>query len=146
MAEPAGLAGEHQQPLLPTVGTSDAGKPAHRITAVQVALNHLLDDASEEHVFLLEPSLVFPKEPLEIIKEQEIDLLVTDLNMPNMNGIELIKAIRANPSYKFLPVIMLTTDSQGDIKAQGRAAGATGWIVKPFNPEQLLGVVKKVLG
>ncbi len=76
----------------------------------------------------------------------DVKMVLSDLNMPNMNGIELIKAIRANPSYKFLPVIMLTTESQGDIKAQGRAAGATGWIVKPFNPEQLLGVVKKVLG
>ncbi len=75
-----------------------------------------------------------------------VKMVLSDLNMPNMNGIELIKAIRANPSYKFLPVIMLTTESQGDIKQQGKAAGATGWIVKPFNPEQLLGVVKKVLG
>lgn len=76
----------------------------------------------------------------------DVKMVLSDLNMPNMNGIELIKAIRANASYKFLPVVMLTTESQGDIKAQGRAAGATGWIVKPFNPEQLLGVVKKVLG
>jgi len=75
----------------------------------------------------------------------EVKLVLTDLNMPNMNGIELIKAIRANGAYKFLPVIMLTTESQDGIKQQGRAAGATGWIVKPFNPEQLLGVVGKVL-
>ncbi|HMB15509.1 MAG TPA: response regulator [Pelovirga sp.] len=75
----------------------------------------------------------------------EVKLVLTDLNMPNMNGIELIKAIRANGAYKFLPVIMLTTESQDDIKQQGRAAGATGWIVKPFNPDQLLGVVGKVL-
>ncbi len=75
----------------------------------------------------------------------EVKLVLTDLNMPNMNGIELIKAIRANAAYKFLPVVMLTTESQDAIKQQGRAAGATGWIVKPFNPEQLLGVVGKVL-
>ncbi|MFO7766024.1 MAG: response regulator [Pelovirga sp.] len=75
----------------------------------------------------------------------DIKMVLTDLNMPNMNGIELIKAIRANTAYKFLPVIMLTTESQDDIKQQGRAAGATGWIVKPFNPDQLLGVVGKVL-
>jgi two-component system, chemotaxis family, chemotaxis protein CheY len=75
----------------------------------------------------------------------EVKLVLTDLNMPNMNGIELIKAIRANAAYKFLPVIMLTTESQDGIKQQGRAAGATGWIVKPFNPDQLLGVVAKVL-
>jgi two-component system, chemotaxis family, chemotaxis protein CheY len=75
-----------------------------------------------------------------------VKLVLSDLNMPNMNGIELIKAIRANPSSKFLPVVMLTTESDGGIKQAGRAAGATGWIVKPFNPEQLLAVVKKVLG
>ena len=77
---------------------------------------------------------------------QQVKLVLSDLNMPNLNGIGLIKAIRANPSSKFLPVIMLTTESQDGIKQEGRAAGATGWIVKPFNPEQLLAVVKKVLG
>ena len=76
----------------------------------------------------------------------QITLVLSDLNMPNLDGIGLIKAIRANPSYKFLPVVMLTTESQDGKKQEGRAAGATGWIVKPFNPEQLLAVVKKVLG
>lgn len=76
----------------------------------------------------------------------DIKLVLSDLNMPNLNGIGLIKAIRANPSTKFLPVVMLTTESQAGVKQEGRAAGATGWIVKPFNPEQLLAVVKKVLG
>lgn len=75
-----------------------------------------------------------------------VDMIVTDLNMPNMDGIELIRQIRANPSYKFIPVIMLTTESQATRKQEGKAAGATGWIVKPFQPEQLLAVVKKVLG
>lgn len=76
----------------------------------------------------------------------EVKLVLSDLNMPNLDGIGLIKAIRANPSSKFLPVVMLTTESQDGKKQEGRAAGATGWIVKPFNPDQLLGVVKKVLG
>jgi len=76
----------------------------------------------------------------------DIKLVLSDLNMPNLNGIGLIKQIRANPSTKFLPVVMLTTESQNGIKQEGRAAGATGWIVKPFNPDQLLAVVKKVLG
>ncbi|BFR48443.1 response regulator [Nitratidesulfovibrio sp. HK-II] len=75
-----------------------------------------------------------------------IKMVITDLNMPNMDGIELIKQIRANPAYKFIPVIMLTTESQATRKQEGKAAGATGWIVKPFQPEQLLAVVKKVLG
>ncbi len=75
----------------------------------------------------------------------KIDMLVTDLNMPNVDGFELIKQVRANPSFKFIPIIMLTTESQGDKKQQGKSLGATGWIVKPFKPEQLLAVVKKVL-
>lgn len=76
----------------------------------------------------------------------QVKLVLSDLNMPNLDGIGLIKQIRANPAYKFLPVIMLTTESQDGKKQEGKAAGATGWIVKPFNPDQLLAVVKKVLG
>lgn len=74
-----------------------------------------------------------------------VDMIVTDLNMPNMDGIELIKNVRANPKYKFIPIVMLTTESQAGKKQEGKSAGATGWIVKPFKPDQLLGVVKKVL-
>ncbi len=76
----------------------------------------------------------------------KVDMLITDLNMPNVDGIELIKQVRADENHKFIPIIMLTTESQGDMKMKGKAAGATGWIVKPFKPEQLIGVVKKVLG
>jgi len=71
--------------------------------------------------------------------------LITDLNMPNVDGIELIKQVRANPTFKFIPIIMLTTESQDSKKQEGKTAGATGWIVKPFKPEQLVAVVKKVL-
>lgn len=75
----------------------------------------------------------------------EIDLVLTDLNMPNMNGLELTRQIRANAGYKFTPVVLLTTESQVEKKAEGKAAGATGWIVKPFEPEKLLAVVQKVI-
>ncbi|MCP4112627.1 MAG: response regulator [Desulfobacteraceae bacterium] len=74
-----------------------------------------------------------------------IDMLIADLHMPNLDGIELIKKVRSKPQYKYIPIIMLTTESQADSKQKGKAAGATGWIVKPFKPEQLLAVVKKVL-
>jgi two-component system chemotaxis response regulator CheY len=74
-----------------------------------------------------------------------IDMMITDLNMPNMDGIELIKQVRAKPQYKFIPIVMLTTESQDDKKQAGKAAGATGWIVKPFKPDQLLAVINKVL-
>ena len=73
-------------------------------------------------------------------------MVLTDLNMPNMNGIELIKNIRKNPSYKFTPIVMLTTEAQASKKQEGKAAGATGWIVKPFKPDQLLAVVKNLIG
>ncbi|WP_028587077.1 response regulator [Desulfocurvus vexinensis] len=74
-----------------------------------------------------------------------IKMVITDLNMPNMDGITLIKNIRANAAYKFIPIVMLTTESQATKKQDGKTAGATGWIVKPFKPDQLLAVVKKVL-
>jgi two-component system, chemotaxis family, chemotaxis protein CheY len=72
------------------------------------------------------------------------DVVVTDLNMPEMDGIELIGRLRALAPYKFVPILMLTTDSQLEKKQQGKAAGATGWIVKPFTPDQLVAVIKKV--
>ena len=75
-----------------------------------------------------------------------ISLVITDLNMPNMDGIELIRNIRANPAYKGVPIVMLTTESQEERKQQAKAAGATAWIVKPFNKPQMLAVVKKMLG
>jgi two-component system, chemotaxis family, chemotaxis protein CheY len=74
-----------------------------------------------------------------------INMVITDLNMPNLDGIGLVRAIRSNPSYKFIPIIMLTTESQESRKQEGKQAGATGWIVKPFKPEQLVAVIKKVL-
>jgi two-component system chemotaxis response regulator CheY len=80
------------------------------------------------------------------LKTSSINMLITDLNMPNMDGITLIKNVRMNAATKFIPIIMLTTESQATKKTEGKAAGATGWIVKPFQQEQLLAVVKKVLG
>src|SRR5215471_1306771 len=75
-----------------------------------------------------------------------MNLVITDLNMPNMDGLELIKRIRAGTTNKYVPIIVLTTESQPAKKQEAKAAGATGWIVKPFRPEQLLSVVQKVLG
>lgn len=77
--------------------------------------------------------------------ETGIDLVISDINMPKMDGISLIKELRALGAYKFTPILMLTTESSGDKKTEGKAAGATGWIVKPFNPDQLLATIGKVL-
>ncbi|MFC1769991.1 response regulator [Nitrospirota bacterium] len=72
-----------------------------------------------------------------------VDMVITDLNMPNMDGIELIRGLRAKAKYKYTPIVMLTTESQNEKKSEGREAGASGWIVKPFTPEQLIEVIKK---
>ena len=75
----------------------------------------------------------------------DLDLVLSDINMPRMDGLELTRQIRAMPRYKFVPIILLTTESHPEKKREGKTAGATGWIVKPFTPDQLLGVVKKVM-
>ena len=76
----------------------------------------------------------------------DIQLIITDLNMPRMDGIELIKQVRTNSKCKYVPILVLTTESQEAKKQAAKSAGATGWIVKPFRPEQLLAVVHRVLG
>ncbi|KTT99969.1 MULTISPECIES: response regulator [Sphingomonas] len=77
--------------------------------------------------------------------ETRFDLIVTDLNMPNMDGLEMIRALRQQPAQAGVPIIFLTTESDDSMKAQAKAAGATGWLVKPFQPEQLIRVAQKVL-
>jgi len=83
---------------------------------------------------------------LEKAKVNTVNLVLTDQNMPRMDGITLIKNLRALPQYKAVPILMLTTESSDAMKTQGRAAGATGWLVKPFDPQKLIEVVKKVIG
>lgn len=79
-------------------------------------------------------------------RANKVDLVLSDINMPNMNGIELLKALRAEAQYRFTPILLLTTESGMDRKMEGKQAGATGWLVKPFNPTQLLATIGKVLG
>jgi len=83
---------------------------------------------------------------LETLGSGSVDLVITDINMPNMDGIDLVKALRQNPAHSSTPILVLTTESNDAKKNEGRAAGATGWIVKPFEPEKLLKVVQKVCG
>lgn len=85
-------------------------------------------------------------EALKVAQENKFDLVITDINMPNMDGITLVAKLRELADYKFIPILMLTTESQESKREQGKKAGATGWIVKPFNPDQLLNVVGNVLG
>jgi two-component system chemotaxis response regulator CheY len=83
---------------------------------------------------------------LDKAKLQTVDLVLTDQNMPRMDGLALIKLLRAMPSYQKVPILMLTTESSDEMKSKGRAAGANGWLVKPFDPQRLIEVVKKVIG
>jgi two-component system, chemotaxis family, chemotaxis protein CheY len=84
-------------------------------------------------------------EALEFARANEVDLVLTDVNMPRMDGITLVRELRALASYKFTPMLVLTTESGSDTKQRGKQAGATGWIVKPFSPEQLISTIARVL-
>jgi len=86
------------------------------------------------------------QDALNKLRSNTVDLIITDLNMPVMDGITLIRNVRKMPSMKSKPILMLTTEGLAAKKEQGKAAGATGWIVKPFATQQLLAVVKRVLG
>ncbi len=83
---------------------------------------------------------------LEMAQKGGYDLVLADVNMPNMDGITLVRELRGLANYKFTPLLILTTEAGADKKAEGKSAGATGWLVKPFNPEQLVSTVNRVLG
>jgi two-component system chemotaxis response regulator CheY len=85
------------------------------------------------------------RDALKKLESNPVDMLITDVNMPELDGISLVRKVRENPSYRFLPIIILSTESRTRIKNEGRCAGATEWIVKPFNPEQLIAAVRRVM-
>jgi len=107
---------------------------------VRQMLSFTLQDAGYEVV-----EAVDGQDAMQKLSNGAVEMLITDLNMPKMDGIELIRNVRKSPGSRFIPIIMLTTESQETKKQEGKAAGASGWIVKPFKPEQLLAVVKMVL-
>ena len=84
-------------------------------------------------------------EALDMARHSTVDLVLTDVHMPRMDGITLVRELRSLPSYKFVPMLILTTESSQEKKLDGKSAGATGWIVKPFNPPQLLATVARVI-
>ncbi|MCX8004519.1 MAG: response regulator [Burkholderiaceae bacterium] len=85
-------------------------------------------------------------EALEKAEKHPVDLVLTDQNMPRMDGITLVKSLRVKEAYAQVPILILTTESSAEMKAKGKAAGATGWLVKPFDPNKLLEVIRKVIG
>lgn len=82
----------------------------------------------------------------ELAKDKVVDVVITDVNMPNMDGLSLVRALRQMPQYRLTPILVLTTEAGPEKKSEGKAAGATGWVVKPFNPERLVAAVGKCLG
>jgi two-component system, chemotaxis family, chemotaxis protein CheY len=90
-------------------------------------------------------SAVDGEEALSAARAQSFDLVLSDVNMPRMDGISFIRALRAETAYKHTPILMLTTEASPERKREGKAAGATGWIVKPFDPEQLVATMQRVL-
>jgi two-component system chemotaxis response regulator CheY len=89
---------------------------------------------------------VYGRDALAKLGGQKVHLVISDLNMPNLDGIGLVKALKARPEYRFTPIVMLTTESEQGKKAEGQAAGARAWIVKPFQPAQLLAAVDRLVG
>jgi two-component system chemotaxis response regulator CheY len=85
------------------------------------------------------------REALDIAGTGSFDLVITDVNMPNMDGLTLVRQLRTLANYRFTPLLVLTTEATAERKLEGKQAGATGWLVKPFNPERLLATVAKVL-
>jgi two-component system chemotaxis response regulator CheY len=83
---------------------------------------------------------------LELAQQQRFDLVITDINMPALDGLSLVRALRNLPDYQFKPILLLTTETDPEVKKEAKTAGATGWISKPFDPDKLLAAVRKVLG
>jgi two-component system, chemotaxis family, chemotaxis protein CheY len=85
------------------------------------------------------------KDALSKLTGQKVHLMISDVNMPNMDGISLVKAVKQMPAYKFTPIVMLTTESADGKKKEGQEAGAKAWVLKPFKPEQMVNVVQKLV-
>ena len=86
------------------------------------------------------------EDALQKLADQKVHMIISDVNMPSMDGLEFLRAIKTNPQYKIIPVVMLTTQGDKATKKKGQMAGANAWIVKPFKPESILKVVKKIIG
>ena len=108
--------------------------------SIRQMVSHTLQSAGHDVT-----SAIDGVDALEQAKQGTFDLVLTDVNMPNMNGISLIRHLRELTEFQYTPILVLTTESSAERKTEGRSAGATGWIVKPFNPAQLVDVVGKVL-
>jgi two-component system chemotaxis response regulator CheY len=108
--------------------------------SIRQMVNHTLQDAGYEVVTANDG-----RDALSKLGTTRFEVIISDVNMPNMGGLELVKELRAKPQYKFTPILILTTETSAEKKMEGKQAGATGWLVKPFNPETLLKTLKRVM-
>ncbi len=118
----------------------EANSNCGRLASIRQMVSFTLRKAGYEVV-----EAVDGKDGLDKVSGGKFDLIITDLNMPNVDGIQMITALRKLPGYPFTPILMLTTESQLEKKDAGRKAGATGWIVKPFDADQLISVMQKLI-
>lgn len=109
--------------------------------SVRQVVEFVLSDAGYEVTLAVDG-----QDALAQLNRGPVSLIVTDLNMPNLDGVGLIRAVRSSPVHRLTPILMVTTESSSQKKQEGKAAGATGWVVKPFAPDQLLNVVRKLIG
>ncbi|MDE1239176.1 response regulator [Vibrio aestuarianus] len=108
--------------------------------SIRQMLSHTLKDAGYEVETANDGS-----DALRKAQQTKFDVVISDVNMPIMDGFDLVRAIRGKPQYKFIPILMLTTETSMEKKQEGKSAGATGWLVKPFNPDTLLKTLKRVI-
>ncbi|CAH8192559.1 MULTISPECIES: response regulator [Vibrio] len=108
--------------------------------SIRQMLSHTLKDAGYEVETANDGS-----DALRKAQQTKFDVVISDVNMPIMGGFDLVRAIRGKPQYKFIPILMLTTETSMEKKQEGKSAGATGWLVKPFNPDTLLKTLKRVI-
>ena len=136
------IVAKHAPMFAKALGNANArASVAERYAAFGRAAEPVLRELSHlpNHVFA---DLI--REALALLDGRKIGMAVCDVNMPRMNGIEFVKAAKALPAYRFLPILMLTTESQESKKDEGRAAGAKAWMLKPFSPASLLNAVSKL--
>ncbi len=105
-----------------------------------------LNSATLESMGFEVMSAVDGKHALEVLGDKDVKVITTDYNMPNMNGVDLVKALRASSKYKFTPILLISSESDEKIKMQAKESGATGWIKKPFEKNTLIAAVSKICG
>lgn len=141
-ADDGGLQNEERQIDLPQMNESAMGKRILTIDDSKTMRDMLMLTLAEAGFDVLQA--VDGQDGLDVLVNQQVDVVITDINMPRMDGYEVIRQLRRNPNHKTTPILVLTTESEAEKKNLAREAGATGWMVKPFDPDRLIATVRKV--